>query len=516
MQSRCIAVLLVAACAAWLGCADGEMDVSPAAEMGPPLAAGLTTDGGTVLVTASAYFHTAVGIAEVPQDLSTRNLAILVPNGSTFTQLTGTAAADGGWQFTGVPPGLYYLKTGSAYTVTDAREVELDSHDLGRADTAFSPETVSPLDIDVTNLAPWMPYRRGTEPGSSLQLASGQVNLAPFLNLFEDVPAGQTSLVTAQAEMWNGIGRTPIFEAAKGDRLYVNQLSQLDAGTLPDGGALAYSAVVRSVEMPAFDYTADGTTPLPVTGALQAVPQTAFTLDWRLSAYASHASAVHPTATPDTPDFYVFPSAYGLSHGWVGNVGEVLALQLPAGSAFDLTRPLSYGNPYPSSWGMVGYAQYSFRVWAPIPGDPDRTYGLLGVMFTHERLEDLVAGPVQPRVSPPRSMTLDGVDATTSLQVGSLTPVVAWQAPTLGTPSAYRVTVFRRVGSAMSNKGYVYVPGSLTQVRLPPGLLSPGSTHYLRLTAIDAPFFDLSRRGSTTYLLPSGHADALSALFTTP
>ncbi|MCP3167779.1 hypothetical protein [Myxococcus qinghaiensis] len=490
--------------------------MSPASGLGPPLTSGLTTDGGTVLVTGSSYFHTAGGITAVPKNLSASSVEILVPNGSTFTHITGSAAPDGGLLFTGVPPGQYYLRANSTYTVTDARVVEVDSHDVGRADTVFTPEFILPLDINVTNLAPWMPNQQATEPGSSLQLSSGQVDLSTFLTLYDAVPAGQTSLVTNQADVWNATGGTPVFEAAKGDRMYVNQLSQLDAGTLPGGGALGYSTVVRSVEMPAFDYTPDGTTPLSVTGALQPVSQTAFTLDWRLSAYAGLASAVHPAATRSTPSFYVFPSAFGLSHGWLGNVGEVLSLTLPSGSAFDLTRPLTYGNPYPSSWGMVGYAQYQFRVSALIPDGSGLRSGLYGVMLTHERLEDLVAGPVQPRVSPPRALTLDGVDATSSLQVGSLTPVVAWQAPTLGTPSAYRVYVFRRNGISLSPMGYVYVPGSLTQVRLPPGLLLAGSIHYLRVTAIDAPHFDLSRVGATLYSLPRRQADALSAFFTTP
>ncbi|NMO13541.1 hypothetical protein HPC49_00585 [Pyxidicoccus fallax] len=513
MQSRCYNWLLAAVCTTWLGCAGGEPEASWAPGTGSPHSAGLTTDGGTVLVTSTSHFHTAGGITEVPNDLSSRNLALLVPNGSTFTQLTG-AATDGGWQFTGVPPGLYYLKTGSTYTVTDAREVELDSHDLGRADAVYSPVSTSPVNIHVTNLAPWMPYRRSTEPGSSLQLASGQVNLGAMLFLDEEVPTGQTSLVTSAAEMWNMTGPTPICEAAKGDRLYVNQLSQLDAGTLPDGGALGYSTVVRSVETAPFDYTADGITPLSVTGALQPVPQTPFTLDWRLSEYAAHASEVHPTATPATPDFYVMPSAYGLSHGWVGNVEQVLHLSLPPGTSSDFSRSLSYGTPYPSSWGMVGYAQSSFRVWLDAPDGA--SYGVLGNLFTQARLEDLVAGPVRPRVSPPRSLTLDGMDASTSREVGSLTPVIAWQAPALGTPSAYRVTVFGPRFSSLVIKGYVYVPGSLTQVRLPPGLLSPGAIHYLRVTAIDAPFLDLSRMGATRHLLPNAHADALSAIFTTP
>lgn len=469
-----------------------------------------------MLVSSSTSFHSAAGVTVVPNELSDRNLEILVPNGSMFTHITGTPVP-GGWQFTGVPPGMYYLKSGRTYFVTDAREVELDAHRLGRADTVPSNVSRSPLQLNLTNLAPWMPYLSRTEPGSSLQLASGQVNLGGMVELFEDVPAGQTELVTNQAQMWNTIGRIPIFEADKGDRLYVNQLSQLDAGTLPDGGALAYSTVVRSVQMDAFDFTADGMTPLPATGRLEPVPQMAFTLDWRLSAYTGHATAVHPLATPDFPSFYVFPSAYGLDHGWVGDeLAEVLSLQLPPGASFELTRPLTYGNPYPSTWGMVGYAQYAFRIEMPIPDGSGSTYDMLGTMLTHERLEDLVAAPVQPRVSPPRSLTIDGVDATVSRELSSVTPIVAWQPPTLGTPTAYRVGVYQYTGSYYAPlKGYVYVPGSVTQVRLPPGMLSPDSIHYLRLTVVDAPHYDVSRQ-SSVYLLPSAQADTFSSFFTTP
>ncbi|QRK12529.1 hypothetical protein JQX13_22390 [Archangium violaceum] len=46
-------------------------------------------------------------------------------------------------------------------------------------------------------------------------------------------------------------------------------------------------------------------------------------------------------------------------------------------------------------------------------------------------------------------------------------------------------------------------------------MLSPDSIHYLRLTVVDAPHYDVSHQGSV-YLLPRAQADTFSSFFTTP
>ncbi|MFP2907319.1 hypothetical protein ACLESD_20190 [Pyxidicoccus sp. 3LFB2] len=543
MYLRHFSFLLVPACAALLGCNGGEPGTSPEPHstpspvnsdnvggdgtwMGEALAEGCAPDGGTsdggtsgtVLVTGSTRFHTAAGVAVRPLDMSASPPVVLVPNGSTFTRITGTAV-DGGYQFSGVPSGAYYLKSGSSYVVTDERQVDLSSNRLGRADSEFSDWTTTPVQLNLVGLSPWAPWQGTNLPGSSLQVASRQVDLYGGVDILDIDPTGQTSVVSTGSELWAGTGPIPVFEADKGDRLYVNQLSPMDAGTLPDGGALAYSTVVRSVEMGAFDFTADGTTPLPLTGVMQPVPTAEFPIEWRLPQFTARSTEVHPSATPSIPTFYVMPATHGLQHGWVGYSGELLTLQLPRGASYDFTRRLTYGNPFPSTWGLVGGATYSFRTLQPIPNGGGSQFYLSGTLATYDRLDNLVAGPVQPRVSPPRGLTIDGVPASTSREVGSASPVLAWQPPTLGTPTAYRVTFYRFSPEEFFTAIHarLYLPGSATQVRLPPGTLAPGGIYYVRVAALDVPGYDVEREPfGSVEKLPFAHADAISSFFTTP
>ncbi|NMO22441.1 hypothetical protein HPC49_39975 [Pyxidicoccus fallax] len=546
MHLRRFSFLLAPACVAWIGCAGGEPGNSPELNEGPSsgtvipgasgdgtwmgeaLMAGCETDGGTptgdtVLVTSSTHYHTAVGVVVRPNDLSARQPEILVPNGATFTRLTGSAAPDGGWRFTGVPSGAYYLKTsstGATYIVTDERQVELGSNLLGRADAGSTSYYDTPAQVNLSGLSPWQPYRSVTQPGSSLQVVSGQVNLAASLMLESPVTTGQTSLVTSEARLSAVSGYAlPVLDGDVGDRLYVNQLGEMDAGTLPDGGVLAYSAVVRGVQMSAFDFTPNGTTPMPITGVMQPVPMSEFTMEWRLPEYTARASEVHPQATAGTPTFSVVPAVHGLTNGWIGYSGELLNLRLPSGSSSTLSRRLKYGNPFPTTWGVVGTVRYSFRVMATPPGGGTTQYLLQGGIGTYERLDNLIAGPVLPRVTPPRGLSIDGIAATVAREVGSTSPVIAWLPPAVGSPSAYWVTLYRFPAgrTTASVQAQFYVPGSVTQVRLPPGTLAPASLHYLKVTAVDAPDYNVERDPFiSSERIPNSQADALSSLFTTP
>ncbi|WP_241758753.1 hypothetical protein [Pyxidicoccus parkwayensis] len=539
---RHLSFLLVPACAAWLGCgAGGEPGTSQELQDGQshvgrdttggdgtwidvPVTEGCSPDGGTptgdtVLVTSTTRFHTAVGIAERIDDLSASPPEVLVPNGAIFTRITGSAV-DGGYQFSGVPSGAYYLKAGSSYVVTDERHVDIGSNRLGRPDTAFSTAAFSPVQLNLVGLAPWMPWQSNSVPGTALQVTSKQVDLYGGVDILDMDPTGQTSIVSAGSQMWVGTGPMPVFEADKGDRIVVNQLQPMDAGTLPDGGALAYTTVVRSLEMGALDFTPDGVTPMPITGVMQPVPMAEFPIEWRLPRYTARASEVHPTATPSLPYFYVTAAAHGLSDGWVGYSGELLTLQLPRGASYDFTRRLTYGNPFPSSWDAVGAVQYSFRTLQPIPGIPGGQSYLTGTFVTYDRLDNLVAQPLQPRVSPPRELSIDGVPASVAREVGTASPVISWLPPTLGSVGAYRVAIYRFDPETLSGGLSIlrfYVPGSVTQVRLPAGSLASGNIYFLRVAAMESPGYDVERKPFTYgEPLPFSSAEAISSFFTTP
>ncbi|MCY1015725.1 hypothetical protein [Pyxidicoccus sp. MSG2] len=540
MHLRRFSFLVVPAVATWLGCAGGEPGTAPESDEGLPpvvvvdpgqagdgtwmgveLAAGCDTDAGTpsntVLVTSSTRFHTAAGVATRPNDMSASPPEVLVPNGLTFTRITGTAVA-GGYQFTGVPSGAYYLKTGTSYIVTDERQVELGTNRLGRADTVFTSQYETPLQLNLSGLAPWTPYKSSYLPGSSVAVASGQVEVFGEMEFPGGVAAGQTSLVTNQASLPNYMGNMPVFNASAGDKLYVSQLGQMDAGTLPDGGALAYETVVRGLETSAFNFTPNGTTALPITGVMQPVSMTELPIEWRLPEYTIRASEVHPAATLGTSTFSIVPAAHGLTNGWIGYSGELLNLLLPAGASFNLTRRLTYGNPFPTTWGVVGTTGYSFRVVGTVAGSPTQ-YTVSGSISTSDRLENLVAGPLLPRVTSPRSLSIDGIAASVQREVGTVSPVISWLPPSMGSPSAYRMTLYRfpTGQTSATTQARFYLPGSATQVRLPAGTLAPASIHYLRVTAVDAPNYDVEREPfGSAERLPYASADALSSLFTTP
>lgn len=540
MHLRRFSFLIVPSVAAWLGCAGGEPGTSPESDEGLPqvvvvdpgqagdgtwmgveLTAGCT-DGGTptgdtVLVTSSTRYHTAAGVATRPNDMSASPPEVLVPNGLTFTRLTGTAVA-GGYQFTGVPSGAYYLKTGTSYIVTDERQVELGTNRLGRADTVFTSQYVTPLQLNLSGLAPWTPYKSSYLPGSSVAVASGQVEVFGEVDIPGGVATGQTGIVTNQASLTNLMGNLPVFSAGAGDKLYVSQLGQMDAGTLPDGGALAYETVVRGLETSPFNFTANGTTALPISGVLQPVSMTELPIEWRLPEYTIRASEVHPAATLGTSTFSIVPAAHGLTNGWIGYSGELLNLLLPQGASFNLTRRLTYGNPFPSTWGVVGTTSYSFRVVGTVAGSATQ-YNYSGGIGTSDRLENLVAGPLLPRVTSPRSLSIDGIAASVQREVGAVSPVISWLPPAVGSPSAYRMTIYRFPPGQTYATAHArfYLPGSATQVRLPAGTLAPASIHYLRVTAVDAPTYDVEREPFVSAeRLPYASADALSSLFTTP
>ncbi|MCP3139319.1 fibronectin type III domain-containing protein [Pyxidicoccus xibeiensis] len=524
--------LWVAFCVTWLGCAGGEPEGSGAPVsgggtwMGEELSAGCEPgDGGTpgadtVRVTSHLRFHTLVGVAERPEDMSARPPHVLVQDGGTFTRIDGTAT-DGGYQFAGVPQGTYYLRTGNAYVLTDARHVELGSNHVGRVDTVFTGTSATPMQLTLSNLAPWV-FMWDSQNFSSLEVISGQVELAGEVYLHEEPQDGQTAVTASTAETWNHLNTVPVFEAAKGDALYVNQLGAMDAGTLPDGGAVVSRTVVRSTQTAPFDFTADGTTPLQVSGVMQSVPTQELALEWRLSEYTSRATQMHPAATLNKPVLYIEAGPHRPEHGTVGASGLLLRLELPARAAFNFTRRLAYGNPFPATWAQVGSAAYHLGHREMLPDGSGRMQSIsIENMATRDLVTNLFASPLSPRLTPPRGLAIDGLDANVQRQVGATSPVISWLPPERGTPTGYRLALFRYVddqGFVMAEfDGYFYVPGSTTQVRLPPGTLRPASIYKLRVLAMEITGQDLKGRPFQTLGgLPQSYATAVSSFFTTP
>ncbi len=486
-------------------------DIAPAEERNVP-------GTSTVFVINTQRYFTAVGVAIRGLDMSSNPPEILVLNGNTFTRITGSPYG-GGYRFFNVPEREYYLKRGSSYLVTNERHVELGANILGRTDVIRTDHFATPLELDLTNLAPWSQGGTFAE-NARLQFASGNLGVAGEATLFDLVAQGATSLSTTNAEMYNiAGGELPVFEAAKGDDLYVTQASRVFQGSMANGQPLNASTIVRSLEYPALNFVPNGVTPLIINGAMQEVPLSNVSLEWRLGAYAAHASDVHPSAMPRTPSFGIDVSAHGPEEGWVGYSGDVFFAMLPQGASFTLAQNLTYGNPYPSHWRMIGSATYTFQAGEVRPGSGGPPRPLTGSIMTTDYLEDLVTSPITPTLTPPRNLAIDGIPATSQRVVGNSSPVISWQPPANGAPTAYRVELLQHpaVGAGTRITNVFLLPGTETEVRLPAGTLASGEVYNVRVTANDGPGYEVSRAPyQTRDLLPFTTASAFTSMFSTP
>ena len=128
-------------------------------------------------------------------------------------------------------------------------------------------------------------------------------------------------------------------------------------------------------------------------------------------------------------------------------------------------------------------------------------------------LPTLMGGTVQPLVGPVGAPKISGQDAFINRMGVGLTPLVAWTAPAVGTPTRYELSLFQLGISAMKTTktpvATIITPE--VQVQLPPGLLQPATKYFLLIFAIAEPNRNELRPFIPT--LPSGHAVVLSGIF---
>ncbi|WP_226994151.1 hypothetical protein [Myxococcus hansupus] len=468
-----------------------------------------------VLVTHTERFHTSVGIAIRSLDLSSNPPELLVRTSSGFTQFTGAPHA-GGYRFLGVPQGEFYLKRGSSFVVTDERHVEVGQNFRGREDTVFSSAFDAEMAVNLTNVAPWEDPD-GSFLGSRLQLVSGQLDFVAETYLWSATTPGMTHL-NGYGLAYNLSNTFPTFDGLKQDGLYVNQFSSFQGAQLPTGAPLVGETISRSLELPFFDFDPGISSVFTLSGAMQSVPSESFSLEWRMGSYPAQALAIHPNATARAPSFTISPAPHSPASSSVGYAGEVLNFTLPAGANFTLTDQLAYGNPYPASWQMVGSAHYPFSLSETAPG-ASRARTRSGAIASWDTLDNLVASPIEPKLTPAGALAIDGIAATTQRQVSNSSPIITWTPPVTGAPNAYRVLLNRYNVSNASLwiQNQFYLPGTASELRLPAGVLAPGAVYALTVTAIDSPNSDVTREPFTVVeQLPLHMADTLSSFFTTP
>ncbi|WP_224368207.1 hypothetical protein [Hyalangium versicolor] len=438
-------------------------------------------------------------------------LSVLIPSGTAFETRPLVSTSIDTFKFENVPEGPYYLKQGSdTYVITSHRQLNLDEYLLGREDVITVPTTPR-FTLTVDGLAPMDAYQE-------FEVEAPNAGAAGVFELEPAPQPGATSL-TAQGAMYqSAFGRQELIDSTKGDQLYLLQRLRRSSGDFN------YFSVTRALTLTQVTFRADEQA-TSVEGTFTALPPQQLTVDWRRSSFEAHRAAVHPLAVPLTEtsvqhSLFVTPAVGGLSEGVVGYTRKLLIGNIPAASQ-DVNLTLEYGNPYPSTWGMVATVVHLYQV--PVRITPQGPRGTVGVSLEdQEGLGVFTSRPVQARLSPPTQFRVDGADAQTDRTIASLTPVFTWEPPTLGTADVYELRIFRLYAteSAPDVARSETVATFLTaqrEVRVPPGVLEAKQAYVVRLAALRTPGVDLTRQPfRKDSLVDTSRAEALTSVLTTP
>ncbi len=443
-------------------------------------------------------------------DAGLSGLSVLVPVGGSFETRPVTLTGQGTFKFENVPQGAYYLKHGqNRYVVTEHRELDLDEYILGREGVTYV-DSLLPVTLNLDGLDPLTELL-------SFSLVTPNAGATGTIDVDSSVSPGVSSLTNAPGEYRSDYGRQELIDAAKGDRSYIIQ-------SLPHASnGFNYQSIARARTLSDVTFRADGE-PSRVSGTLSPVPQQQATIDWRRSSFEFFRSAVHPLASTLSTrsvrhNLNIMPAAGGLAKGWVGYSGELVIGSIPP-SAQDVSFQVEFGNPYPSTWGVMANVYHRYPLPLRLPGTTSGT--VTASLVEQAELGRFLSGPVQARVSPPTLLQVDGLNAWEDRDLASLTPVLTWGPPAVGTPDVYEVRILRlftrpstpdmTLNEVVAN---FFTKGRRLQV--PPGVLQSGETYAVRIAAKVTPGVDLTRSPfRSNILVDYSSAEAFTSLLRTP
>jgi hypothetical protein len=252
-------------------------------------------------------------------------------------------------------------------------------------------------------------------------------------------------------------------------------LSQLEGYGFGD---VAYETVVR-VFKPASFVVTDGA-PTTLAGRFEDVPQKDVKVHWDPGAFKGLVSLIHPGAVLDD-----FPVTVSADPGGTGrSTGQSPTLMHLTG---DGASPLvevsaTYGNPYPTSFGVIASAWlYASRAFT-LPNDPTPRTQKAFVMASAPIGPN---GPIvlSPVVTPPMSLRINATLATADLTGVGASPIISWERPKKGAPRRYEVQIFYVDPAVATPRPVSTIMTSGRSVVIPPGVLQSGSYYTVGVTA---------------------------------
>jgi hypothetical protein len=446
------------------------------------------------------------------QITATEDLTGLVVQGATA--LIPNAGAQGGFdartaEITASGVAIRNVPTGTTYTldvsaafgrslyVTDARDFDFRFYEMGRHRPA-QPTTATPLTVDVSNMTAW-------QDGDTLLVHCARV--AAFAGVTETQAGvagwpevGDTSL--ALTVDWSNVDtgffhdrKTPLIDGNLGDRLVVTHGRQV--GSSND---YRYDTLLETAAFSSFTQS-DGAA-RTVAAAFSPTPHDAVHVRLRQAEFARYASDIHPDAKPQAgfaggvtvraqPADPLGRRQFGHS------LAPVFTLFGAVGADIDMGQ-MVYPHP-PSSWSQWLRASHDFTIERDTPFGVAQT--VTAVLATVLRITpsspatDVVTA-VGPRISPPRSATLNGavLAAPHSVQYQPAgAPIeIRWEQPLLvdAAPTSYTLRVYQLGldGDEVTQTGIaeIAMPPKARALSIPWRVFPGTGAYYVVLTAISA------------------------------
>jgi hypothetical protein len=438
-------------------------------------------------------------------DLSTTPIEAQVERGRGFEIHPGAGTADGSFTIEGVPHGArYWLRVGTNWYLTRERVVDVGGNALGRPD-AVAAATGTSLVFDVDGLTP-------VTAGDDFQIEApdaqiGFYSTASALNpITANAPApGDTALADAtfpfDQDPAAGTSVFPLIQASRGDTFTLAQLTTLPLGTLTyQSLSRALTTRVEMTQGAATTIRGTMTTPRTVTTTVQ----------HRQAAFEALADAVHPGTTAAGSVVLIDANPVGR----VVNLGTPdLAIASLAPGSPDQVLPLRYGNPYPAEWRRFSGGITTFRVPfigpAPGGGTVTRQTSIIAIAW---QFIDRDHATVEPVVSPPRAIEIDGKRSDADVQVTAATPVLSWDRPRLGRAAAYTIRINRLNEAApfTTSVARLVLDGDTRRIRIPAGVLQPGQLYNFQVRAVATEELRDDSRLEPAFVPPAGFTDAES------
>ena len=460
-----------------------------------PAAPASTVDGGTdgggdpplppgTPVTGTEITNTIrdTGSTMVPDDLTLNTIAALVPRPSgRFTTIAGLGNADGTFTIPNVPEGTYYLQYGFPgftynYIVTSSHRLDFGTDSVGRSDVSYGASTTT-LSLALSGLSPW-----GTKDHVEM-LSSNSGAYCYSLNDQTSPPAAGATTLTATKLNYPGYCYPgQLIDGTKSDLAYVYQLSTKTSPVLG-----AYTALTNSLLLPT-NFSVVNAQDNPVTATLAAVPQNSFSTRFAISQFEQLAAAGTPGAQVSGTYLLLESQPGGLAYGPFSTSADLIEVLSTPGAADKDTGALSYGNPFPTSWGTYANVITGFNVSYTLPNAPSPLTVQGSIIYAADA-STLGATGLTPPIGPVRNIKVNGQPATSLLANVTTTPTITFDPPALGTPTSYFITVAGVTvsGGMLGTRVVALFRTQGTSITVPPGPLALGAAYVVSISAQYAP-----------------------------